>query len=116
VHSYLNRLVLEVRRRLLILWRLLVDVAASNGYHYTDFSKGTRGLERISYRGALLSTFLHAIKEVVHDFLNVLIQTENKIGLQEMIQTLLYVSFIRYTFLYYVSILIRFYINIDQVL
>jgi hypothetical protein len=45
------------------------------------FPKATRSLEPISYRGALVSTFLHATVYVfLHNLLNVLVQTANKMG------------------------------------
>jgi hypothetical protein len=51
---------------------------------YALFPKATRGLEPISYRGALLSTLLHATVYVfLHDLLNVLVQIANKMGLQK---------------------------------
>jgi hypothetical protein len=43
-----------------------------------------RGLERISYREALLSTLLHAtVYMFLHNLLNVLVQTANKTVLQK---------------------------------
>jgi hypothetical protein len=43
-----------------------------------------RGLEPVSYRGALLSSLLHALYTFfLHNFLNVLIQIISKIGLQK---------------------------------
>jgi hypothetical protein len=48
------------------------------------FPKATRGLEPISYRGALLSTLLHAAVYVfLRNLLNVLVQIANKVGLQK---------------------------------
>jgi hypothetical protein len=48
--------------------------------------KATGGHEPISYRGALLSTLLHATVYVfIHNFLNVLVQVVNEIGLQKRI-------------------------------
>jgi hypothetical protein len=54
------------------------------------FRKATRGLEHISYKGALLSTLLHAtvyiyIYMFLHNLLNVLVQIANKMGLQKKI-------------------------------
>jgi hypothetical protein len=47
------------------------------------FPKATRGLEPISYRGALLSTLLHGtVYMFLHNLLNVLVQIANKMGLQ----------------------------------
>jgi hypothetical protein len=46
--------------------------------------KATRGLEPISYRGALLSTLLHAtIHMLLHNLPNVLVQIANKMRLQK---------------------------------
>jgi hypothetical protein len=48
------------------------------------FPKASRGFEPISYRGALLSTLLHAtVYKFLHNLLNVLVQTANKMGLQK---------------------------------
>jgi hypothetical protein len=48
------------------------------------FPKSARGFEPISYRGALLSTLLHATVYVfLHNLLNVLIQIENRMLLQK---------------------------------
>jgi ribosomal protein L32E len=48
------------------------------------FPKATRGLEPIGYRGALLSTLLHAtVYMFLHNLLNVLVQIANKMGLQK---------------------------------
>jgi hypothetical protein len=46
--------------------------------------KDTTGLEPISYRGALLSTLLHATVYVRHNLLNVLVQAANKMGLKNI--------------------------------
>jgi hypothetical protein len=47
------------------------------------FSKATRGFEPISYRGALLSTLLHAtVYTFLHNLLNVPVQIANKMGLK----------------------------------
>jgi hypothetical protein len=47
-----------------------------------------RGLEPISYRGALLSTLLHAtLYMFLHNLLNVLVQIANKMGLQRKMDT-----------------------------
>jgi hypothetical protein len=49
----------------------------------TSTPKATRGLESISYRGALLSTLLHAtVYMFLHNLLNVLLQIANKLALQ----------------------------------
>jgi hypothetical protein len=49
--------------------------------------KATRGFEPISYRGALLSTLLHAtVYMFLHSLLNVLVQIANKTGLQKIKQ------------------------------
>jgi hypothetical protein len=46
--------------------------------------KGTRGFEPISYRGAQLSTLLHATVYIfLHNLLNVLVHIANKMGLQK---------------------------------
>jgi hypothetical protein len=48
------------------------------------FPKATRGFEPISYRGALLSTLLHApVYMFLLNLLNVLVQIPNKMGLQK---------------------------------
>jgi hypothetical protein len=48
------------------------------------FPKATRGFEPISYRGALLSTLLHAaVYTFLHNLLNVLVQTVNKMGFKK---------------------------------
>jgi hypothetical protein len=44
----------------------------------------TRGREPLSYRGALLSTLLHASVHALHSLLNVLVQIANKMGLQKI--------------------------------
>jgi hypothetical protein len=50
------------------------------------FPKATRGFEPIGYRGALLSTLLHAtVYKFIHNLLNVLVQIANKMGLQKKI-------------------------------
>jgi hypothetical protein len=50
------------------------------------FPKTTRGLEPISYRLALLSTFLHAtVYMLLHNLLNVLVKIANKMGLQQKV-------------------------------
>jgi hypothetical protein len=48
------------------------------------FPKAARGFEPISYRGALVSTFLHATVYVfLHNLLNVLVQIANKMGFKK---------------------------------
>jgi hypothetical protein len=48
------------------------------------FPKATRGLEPISYSGVLLTTLLHAtVYMFLHKLLNVLVQIENKMGLEK---------------------------------
>jgi hypothetical protein len=50
------------------------------------FSKATRCLEPISYKGALLSTLLHAtVYMFLHNSLNALVHIVNKMGLQKQI-------------------------------
>jgi hypothetical protein len=53
--------------------------------YYYHHSKATRGLEHISYRGVLLSTSTCHCKRFLHNLLNVLVQTANKMGLQKNI-------------------------------
>jgi hypothetical protein len=49
------------------------------------FPKATRGFEPISYRGALLSSLLHAtVYAFLYNLLNVLVQIANKIGLKKL--------------------------------
>jgi hypothetical protein len=45
--------------------------------------KATTGLEPIGYRGALLSCLLQVNVYVTHNLLNVLVQTENKMGFKK---------------------------------
>jgi hypothetical protein len=45
--------------------------------------KATTGLVPIGYRGALLSSLLHATVYVTHNLLNVLVQIANKMGLKK---------------------------------
>jgi hypothetical protein len=50
------------------------------------FPKAIRGFEPISYRGALLSTLLHAtVYMILHNLLNVLVQIANKMELQKKV-------------------------------
>jgi hypothetical protein len=48
------------------------------------FLKATTDLVPIGYRGALLSTLLHATVYVAHNLLNVLVQIANKMGLKKI--------------------------------
>jgi hypothetical protein len=56
--------------------------------HIRVIPKATRGSERISYRGALPSTLLHATACVffLHNLLILLVRFANKIGLQKMLE------------------------------
>jgi hypothetical protein len=73
------------------------------------FSNATRGLESISYTGALLSTLLHAISHrgallstllhvymFLHNLLNVLVQIANKMGLQKKFEGAIFLEGIYY--------------------
>jgi hypothetical protein len=59
---------------------LVTDLSQSD---FRLFPKATRCLEPISYRGAILSTLVHATVYVTHNLLNVLVQIANKMGLQK---------------------------------
>jgi hypothetical protein len=51
---------------------------------YTIFSKATRILEPISYRGALLSTLNMPLCTFLHNVPNVLLQTANEMGFEKI--------------------------------
>jgi hypothetical protein len=62
----------------------LVRLTTSPPY-VTRFPKATRGIERISYKGVLLSTLLRVtVYVLLHNLLNVLLQIANKMGLQKI--------------------------------
>jgi hypothetical protein len=50
-----------------------------------SFPKATTDLERVSYRGALLSTLLQPLYKFLHSLTNVLVQIANKVRLQKKI-------------------------------
>jgi hypothetical protein len=64
-------------------FRLPIAVSRFRAQFMSYGIKATRGLEPISYRGALLSTLLHATVYVTHNLLNVLVQIENKMGFKK---------------------------------
>jgi hypothetical protein len=51
--------------------------------YFTMLPKAIRGLELVSYRGALLSIFYVPLYAFLHNSLNVLAQIANKTGLQK---------------------------------
>jgi hypothetical protein len=57
------------------------------------FPKATTGLVLIGYKGALLSTLLHDTVYVTHNFLDVLVQIANKMGLEKRARFLLVLRF-----------------------
>jgi hypothetical protein len=47
------------------------------------FPEATEGLVPMSFRRSLLNPLIHAIVWIFHNFLNVLVETANKMGLQK---------------------------------